>query len=415
MILHPKIAANGAKYWVGSTGTIFLQSSETKVTLKLRVSKNGVTKTRKWLCFSKTSGKLRVYYWTPRKGILDISYCQNAREIIRVICRQAEYKGYINEFINPPQIQPYEEIASALSILLNTPVSSWKIDEVVIKEVLPFLQQYSRDIPAIPKAIIKGLKKTNLKEVVQECFGRSNKQLVKLVGELLLPDQLYQGISSINLTLLVLAVKFSQDWELDYIHKLLAVKPFSVDVNKLYLLLQHYSPSRVITLVNQQGNFLQDAARMYAEIINDINGYKLPERPRNAKQLHDWVMRDYQRIISEREENKLLPTEKLGYLEGVPVGNMIIRVPTIGKTLIEWGNSLNICISFYTDYAIKKNCYLLGVEQYGAIKYALEINPRGEIVQFVGEDNSFPDAESATIINAFLKNELAKAFPPSVK
>ena len=68
MILQPKIATNGAKYWVGSTGTIFLQSSETKVTLKLRVSKNGVTKTRKWLCFSKTSGKLRVYYWTPRKG-----------------------------------------------------------------------------------------------------------------------------------------------------------------------------------------------------------------------------------------------------------------------------------------------------------------------------------------------------------
>lgn len=77
-----------------------------------------------------------------------------------------------------------------------------------------------------------------------------------------------------------------------------------------------YNPQRVIKLLAETpGYYLNDAASMYGKVIKAIPKYQLPNRPRSAKELHDDIMRDFNRVMENKAEEKKLPTDKLGHKE----------------------------------------------------------------------------------------------------
>lgn len=127
--------------------------------------------------------------------------------------------------------------------------------------------------------------------------------------------------------------------------------------------------------------------------------------------MHDWIQRDYSRFRSEREEKRRLPIKKLSKLDGTTVNGLVFVVPRTARTLIEWGNALNICIGSYADKAIKQHCYLLGVMAERELKYAIEIDRQGRLVQFSGRRNSPPAAQDRAAVEAFLQPRLEELFP----
>jgi PcfJ-like protein len=127
--------------------------------------------------------------------------------------------------------------------------------------------------------------------------------------------------------------------------------------------------------------------------------------------LHDWIQRDYNRFRSEREGKRRLPIKKLGKLDGTAVNGLVFVVPRTARMLIEWGNALNICIGSYADKAMKRHCYLLGVMAEAELKYAIEIDRQGRIVQFSGRRNSRPAAQDRAAVEAFLRPRLEELFP----
>lgn len=201
-----------------------------------------------------------------------------------------------------------------------------------------------------------------------------------------------------------------------YIHTLLELKPVEIDPQRVHHLLQQYSPQRALKLLDSAEDgyanyLLLDAANMYWQMSKDLLHYKLPPRPRTLCQLHNWIQRDYNRFCSEREEKRRLPIKKLGKLDSTAVNGLVFVVPRTAHTLIEWGNALNICIGSYADKAIKRHCYLLGIKAEGELKYAIEIDRQGRIVQLGGRRNSRPAAEDRAAVEAFLRPRLEELFP----
>jgi hypothetical protein len=85
---------------------------------------------------------------------------------------------------------------------------------------------------------------------------------------------------------LALAVAFAQQWQLDYIHTLLKLKPVEIDPKQVHHLLQQYSPQLALKLLKSaakeyNARYLQDTAIMYWQISKDLPHYKLPPRPRS--------------------------------------------------------------------------------------------------------------------------------------
>ncbi|MBD2307796.1 PcfJ domain-containing protein [Chroococcidiopsis sp. FACHB-1243] len=404
-----KIAANGGIYWQGKYGILFLDHAENKVTLRLRQQVKGEFKTTKWLCFSLRTGKLRVYRWSKRYGVRDVTY-SDTECLIYKLAKAARVGG--SDSRNLPIALAKQAVAELLQI-----EKCPNLYETTIAEALPFLQQYDR-IPPIPAILRQGLKRENLKDAVKIWFGRDSKQLLKLVARLLETQVEYgrKCLWAVQINWLALAVAFAQQWQLDYIHTLLELKPVEIDPQQMHHLLQQYSPQRALKLLESaaaeeyNSSYLLDAANMYWQMSKELPHYKLPSRPRSLCQLHDWIQRDYNRFRSEREEKRRLPFKKLGKLDGTTVNGFVFVVPRTAQTLIEWGNALNICIGSYADKAIKRHCYLLGVMAEAELKYAIEIDRQGRIVQFSGRRNSRPAAKDRAAVEAFLQPRLEELF-----
>ena len=404
-----KIAANGGIYWQGKYGMLFLDRAENKVTLRLRQKVKGEFKTTKWLCFSLRTSKLRVYMWSKRYGVRDVTY-SDTECIIYKLAKAARVGGCDSR--NLPIALAKQAVAELLQI-----EKCPNRYETIIAEVLPFLQQYDC-IPAIPAILRQGLKREKLKDAVKIWFGRDSKQLLKLVAQLLEAQVEYQRkcLWQVQSNWLALAVTFAQQWQLDYIHTLLELKPVEIDPQRVHHLLQQYSPQRTLKLLESaaeeyNASYLLDAANMYWQMSKDLPHYKLPPRPRSLCQLHDWIQRDYNRFRSEREEKRRLPIKKLGKLDGTAVNGLVFVVPRTAHMLLEWGNALNTCIGSYADKAIKRHCYLLGVMAERELKYAIEIDRQGRIVQFSGRRNSRPAAQDRAAVEAFLRPRLEELFP----
>ncbi|MBD2309827.1 PcfJ domain-containing protein [Chroococcidiopsis sp. FACHB-1243] len=404
-----KIAANGGIYWQGKYGILFLDRAENKVTLRLRQKVKGEFRTTKWLCFSLRTGKLRVYIWSKRYGVRDATY-SDTECLIYKLAKAARVAGSDSRNLS---IALAKQAVAELLQIEKCP----NLYETTIAKVLPFLQQYD-SIPPIPAILRLGLKRENLKDAVKIWFGRDSKQLLKLAARLLEAQVEYgrKCLWAVHTNWLALAVAFAQQWQLDYIHTLLELKPVEIDPKQVHHLLQQYSPQRVLKLLESvaeeyNASYLLDAANMYWQMSKELPHYKLPSRPRSLCQLHDWIQRDYNRFRSEREEKRRLPIKMLGKLDGMAVNGLVFVVPRTARMLIEWGNALNICIGSYADKAIKRHCYLLGVMAEAELKYAIEIDRQGRIVQFSGRRNSPPAAQDRAAVEAFLRPRLEELFP----
>lgn len=315
--------------------------------------------------------------------------------------------------------QPKSELAKNLSILLNKEVDESSIYNSIAPKVMPLLNEYDA-FEAIPYKLREGFKNEKLTQAVKAWFGRNNKQLVRKVGSLLQPEIIlnkkYLGQHKLNwLTLVHLLY---DDWSnIDYTYKLLEVEPLQwnyINPNKVYNLLKIYSPNSVIRLLNKREFiYLGDAGKMYHELLQVYPNYILPLRPRSLQELHDYLVRDYNRFKVEQTRSIILPTEKLGHLNGAKINdNLQVSIPQNNATLIQWGNSLRQCVASYQDKIINKQCYIIGIVQAEVVKYCVEVNHQGQIIQFSGYRNCFPEPQDWLDVVTYLTTELHNVFKP---
>ena len=397
-------------YWPGKFATIFLDSQPNKITLKVKKKFQDKFKTIKWICFSTKSGKIRVYHWSRRQGIKDITYSHKIDIFIRKLCKVALIENYG---------LPKSELAKNLSILLNKEVDESSIYNSIATEVMPLLNEYDV-FEAIPYKLREGFKNEKLAQAVKAWFGRDNKQLVRKLGTLLqseiICDKRYLGQHKLNW--LALVKLLFDDWSnIDYTYKLLEIEPLQwsyINPNQVYNLLKIYSPKSVIRLLNKrEAVYLGDAGKMYHELLQAYPNYKLLKRPRSSQELHDYLVRDYNRLKVEQTPSITLPTEKLGHLNGAKINdNLQVSIPKNSVTLIQWGHSLRQCVAAYKDKVISKQCYIIGIVKAEVIKYCVEVNHQGEIIQFSGYRNCFPEPQDWLDVMTYLARELHKVFKP---
>lgn len=196
-------------------------------------------------------------------------------------------------------------------------------------------------------------------------------------------------------------------------------------------LLENYSPRRWMRLLeNANGSIddiqeLRDTLRLM--VMSQQRGdVTLPREPRTFEELHNHVVRDYNRHQrwnpapwradpaaplanpavnytppAPVEEINLLPLwEKF---DGIEYEKYKIVVPRHADTLANWGNEMHHCIAGYARAMHEHRCLLLGVLEDGKLKYNLEIR-QGRIVQFRGFANATPPLETMRRIEWLLLN-----------
>jgi hypothetical protein len=118
-----------------------------------------------------------------------------------------------------------------------------------------------------------------------------------------------------------------------------------------------------------------------------------PQRrlPRDLRGFHDEVGRLYTEQRHRIEPLEAFPPELVA-LDGVELpGGLRLRVPRDTGVLTLWGRAMRNCIASYRQAARDGEAWLLGVEVDGELRYNLEIEPGGRVVQFTGPGNSAPD------------------------
>lgn len=97
---------------------------------------------------------------------------------------------------------------------------------------------------------------------------------------------------------------------------------------------------------------IEDIGRMYEQIIEKNNEYKLPKW-KNAKDLHDQLVRDHRRIQTSNLKIRLTEKEKK-YEEKIEEFN--VYLPRETHELIEIGEKLENCVASYRNSALNKTC-----------------------------------------------------------
>lgn len=139
---------------------------------------------------------------------------------------------------------------------------------------------------------------------------------------------------------------------------------------------------------------LRDTLRLWGELSSMTDGAaRAAEIVANAKAwdaLHDDLSRLHRRL--QHADRTIEPTKLAAALDGVALGGGRLVAARSTHQLIEWGETVDNCISGYGQAAVAQRSLLFALEHGARVVGTIELDPEGRIVQAVGMRNAHLDA-----------------------
>ncbi len=242
------------------------------------------------------------------------------------------------------------------------------------------------------------LKEPTFRKAVKKCFGVAGDAMFKAVCEKVKKksslDCFLIGMTLRNILspndLLKLVANFSTD--IRYGYKTKELRKFCRLFNNDRL--------KILAAGNDLFSiYAIDAAKMYFEYKD--KGVILPEKPKSFREIHDFLVKQVNKIKTGFKE---LSQEKLKKLDNVQVGDMTIVIPKSNHELLDWGNAMSNCIGGYWYNVQSGDTNVFGIVKNGDLTYNVEVY-RGAIRQFVGKRNQPAPPEDYGLIEKLLKKE----------
>ncbi|MBU4643033.1 PcfJ domain-containing protein [Bacillus toyonensis] len=176
-------------------------------------------------------------------------------------------------------------------------------------------------------------------------------------------------------------------------------KKFAKDL----LQLMQYGPDDPYDIINHY-SYVRDIVKMQKELVDEIPGYQLPPFE-TIKSHHDILAKDYEKIQNKCIEIDYTEDE-IEKLES-DMSTHRFKLAESNHELIDVGSKLGICVGSYASYTIKKEIYIVLVEdkETNAITHCLEVS-NGEklkLVQAKGKYNSRPSESISDMIVQYSK------------
>jgi hypothetical protein len=432
-----KVASNGCNYWQFDHGMAFLENKSDALTIKCRKrdKKTNQYRTVSWLQVSWRQSPVRVYAWSRRKGLRNVTYLP-LQSLLMQTLKFIGHGGNVTDVLHSYQHRMketiYQEFAKHNLKIKDKEFPAYYywagfdwLDYYIHSQNLPYLNNFhgfhkdlagSLSLP-LPKILREGLKVKdgNFKEVVHRWFGRSNKQLVKRLANLL-GNPLYDNhrVLGRNLNLVALAIYLSKDWAIDYIYEILDI--FSqfrsqININELHEFLANYTPRHVIDSLNRNADnlaYLSTIVKNYPKLKKA--GIPLPKRLYNLHRLNTRINNQIQIHEAGKRLDDKLPNSYF-YLDGLLVSeehsDLEFTIPKTVGDLVDWGDELYNCLGAYWYRVEHRHCDLIGLKRNGKLEYALELTPDERVETFLGYRNRIPSFEDDSIVSNELERHIA--------
>lgn len=204
-------------------------------------------------------------------------------------------------------------------------------------------------------------------------------------------------------------------FSLDYAVKLLENedKSFDFEVHTVEFLKQFGEKTRYEMALEQGFNLSDSANQWYKykdpQSIPDTlkaefpDGLVIPRSWKDMKELHDKISRDYLKIKAEAERLPINYTDEEKKVMQVKAGDMDLRLAVDTSDLVIWGGTMKNCIASYSEKAVQRSSYLLGVYRNNVLLYNMELSRTSsgktlKIVQLTAFRNGTVPAEDRTIV-----------------
>jgi hypothetical protein len=204
-------------------------------------------------------------------------------------------------------------------------------------------------------------------------------------------------------------------FSLDYAVKLLENEDKSYDFETHTIeFLKQFGEKTRYEMALEQGFNLTDASNQWykyrnADSIPDTlrsefpEGITIPRSWKDLKELHDKISRDYLRIKAEADRLPINYSDEEKSVMQMSVADMEIKLATDTSDLVIWGGTMKNCIASYSDKAVQKSSYLLGVYRNDTLLYNMELTRSNSgkslrIVQLTAFRNASVPQEDRTLI-----------------
>lgn len=169
-------------------------------------------------------------------------------------------------------------------------------------------------------------------------------------------------------------------------------------------LLKQYSQARLVKLFSEEFeiDILMDAMKQFCKYrcVEDIprqlketypNGIPLPKKPKNWKEVHDRISKIYNEIKAAEKDIPFEYTPEEFGLHYAEKDNVMVTLPSSGKTVVGWGKKFGHCIASYVERHDKRECVLLGVHVDGVLTYNAEFKSTKNLAKLINDGNVVPN------------------------
>lgn len=344
-------------------------------------------------------GKIRLYKVTKRQQSTEfkgLSY-NSISKIRRFICaslhsKKSEYEKAINLCFKKLEHEIYllakrcnvryikSKSIEDNYIRLNYPVFS----ELLSLEDNVYLRNYD---------LMKFLNKATKEKVIKYLTKSNSKKITKLFYQ-----SLSKGCFSTKCFLSYLLKDFvtlddlQKIWEKDRIPSIV-IYHINKTTRNLYrsIFSRMNRKSLMRDLLGEEYLHISDVS-MLEERAKTL-GFRVPEKISNLEAYHT-ELAEY--INYSRHPDFEVPLNDLAKeLDDQVFDNYQFAIPKTNREYMDWGKKLKNCIGGYGYRVLEKHCIVLGVKKDGELKYALQISPEKEIIQFYGSANTAPKPEDS--------------------
>jgi hypothetical protein len=320
-----------------------------------------------------------------------------------------------------------EYLASMLGLGYGVPVSvNGRIASITskwdnIEKNYPVLRGIDTGCQKIQSWITKHARRvTSLKELARKCLGSGSKSVTRLMTSIInygyQPDQGRLEYTATFATLFKRVVK--QDINLA-IHNVDTLKEYSTEGNPEYclelfeLIVKQYdlkTALRIFTVNRKErkivatplvgdgfrgSSYTRDALVMWGNISDEakvrpqILESLTWKRRANLKEIHDMLTR-VARSIGRNTYVFGKQQRPVSKLNGKEVEGFTYFIPTSTEDLLDVGDELHICVgsASYDRYTYKGTIHIITLRNEEGYKYCIEVNRKGELIQFKGMSNS---------------------------
>ncbi|MED1305332.1 hypothetical protein BK704_34585 [[Bacillus thuringiensis] serovar konkukian] len=146
-------------------------------------------------------------------------------------------------------------------------------------------------------------------------------------------------------------------------------------------------------------HYIRDIEKMEKELCKEIPGYQLPPF-QTLRSFHDTLAKDYEKIKNKCISIEYTETEKEKLQFDTPTHHF--KLAKSNHELVDVGSKLGICVGSYSSYAIKKELFIVLIEDKGTntVTHCLEVanGKKLKLVQAKGKYNGLPSKEISEMV-----------------